>query len=108
MVISPLCLNAPDGAGCFPTDSIYCRHQHLEQGLNAPDGAGCFPTVSITITASVSMVSMHLMVLGASRRTMKDLKDFREDVSMHLMVLGASRRGEGVKPHGVYRWSQCT
>ena len=34
---------------------------------------------------------MHLMVLGASRRTMKDLKDFREDVSMHLMVLGASR-----------------
>ena len=31
------------------------------------------------------------MVLGASRRTMKDLKDFREDVSMHLMVLGASR-----------------
>ena len=36
-------------------------------------------------------VSMHLMVLGASRRTMKDLKDFREDVSMHLMVLGASR-----------------
>ena len=51
---------------------------------------------------------MHLMVLGASRRTMKDLKDFREDVSMHLMVLGASRRGEGVKPHGVYRWSQCT
>jgi len=37
-------------------------------GLNAPDGAGCFPTVLMVRSYMLcTSVSMHLMVLGASR-----------------------------------------
>ena len=35
-------LNAPDGAGCFPT--INGSEEDVQRCLNAPDGAGCFPT----------------------------------------------------------------
>ena len=35
--------------------------------LNAPDGAGCFPTPRPPLGLSRRGVSMHLMVLGASR-----------------------------------------
>ena len=36
-------LNAPGGAGCFPTRERHdCAIQRIR--LNAPDGAGCFPT----------------------------------------------------------------
>ena len=45
-VATPTSLNAPDGAGCFPTirvgfvvGKLFC--------LNAPDGAGCFPTLGV-------------------------------------------------------------
>ena len=84
-------LNAPDGAGCFPTssirDSTRMRDQvsmHLmvlgasrqdaemlsedeHECLNAPDGAGCFPTENLESMLTKNTVSMHLMVLGASR-----------------------------------------
>ena len=36
-------LNAPDGAGCFPT-MIGEDISEVAESLNAPDGAGCFPT----------------------------------------------------------------
>ena len=36
--------------------------------LNAPDGAGCFPTCDFGWSNNLYLcVSMHLMVLGASR-----------------------------------------
>ena len=42
-------------------------------GLNAPDGAGCFPTPENSPwDISAVTVSMHLMVLGASRRKKKE------------------------------------
>ena len=37
-------LNAPDGAGCFPTEGDDGVVERRLDGLNAPDGAGCFPT----------------------------------------------------------------
>ena len=36
-------LNAPDGAGCFPTER-WSDELPQESCLNAPGGAGCFPT----------------------------------------------------------------
>ena len=39
--------------------------------LNAPDGAGCFPTLHSLTPEDCRAVSMHLMVLGASR--LKDI-----------------------------------
>ena len=37
-------------------------------GLNAPDGAGCFPTpYTGKRLRTITIVSMHLMLLGASR-----------------------------------------
>ena len=46
-------------------------------------------------------VSMHLMVLGASRHGGWDSDTAAEQVSMHLMVLGASRPvAEGVGSSG--------
>ena len=49
------------------------RHGHLSSetllslSLNAPDGAGCFPTRHPRSSLESFCVSMHLMVLGASR-----------------------------------------
>ena len=41
----------------------------MAKSLNAPDGAGCFPTEKKDLRRSKKdYVSMHLMVLGASRR----------------------------------------
>ena len=37
-------LNAPDGAGCFPTMRAVPGRIRKHLRLNAPDGAGCFPT----------------------------------------------------------------
>ena len=37
-------LNAPGGAGCFPTPRVFAGEQIDAHGLNAPGGAGCFPT----------------------------------------------------------------
>ena len=62
-----------------------------DMGLNAPDGAGCFPTYDIWKEVADEIVSMHLMVLGASRRRQWCAGETRRLVSMHLMVLGASR-----------------
>ena len=59
-------LNAPDGAGCFPTKQAVCVDVK-EECLNAPDGAGCFPTHFRELRDYIPLVSMHLMVLGASR-----------------------------------------
>ena len=60
--------------------------------LNAPDGAGCFPTVEQMKSMMVDGgVSMHLMVLGASRPERNHNVHGTCCVSMHLMVLGASR-----------------
>ena len=62
-------------------------------GLNAPDGAGCFPTRWNKQTERLDdIVSMHLMVLGASRLSLTTSSLRRKTVSMHLMVLGASRQ----------------
>ena len=63
---------------------------HLSR-LNAPDGAGCFPTQGAVWAIHVNKVSMHLVVLGASRPEKGMTVQFKEYVSMHLMVLGASR-----------------
>ena len=43
------CLNAPDGAGCFPTFDEWLDEVTEEWCLNAPDGAGCFPTLTATV-----------------------------------------------------------
>ena len=68
------------------------RRTH-DRSLNAPDGAGCFPTViTINLFVVYGLVSMHLMVLGASRPWSEELTRAGFTVSMHLMVLGASRR----------------
>ena len=46
----------------------------LPSGLNAPNGAGCFPTPRATPNeVMAAYVSMHLMVLGASRLPDKQL-----------------------------------
>ena len=84
-------LNAPDGAGCSPT-TTFVIVATVATSLNAPDGAGCFPTgyTHVNISAYIS-VSMHLMMLGASRHYTKKMAESVAIVSMHLMVLGASR-----------------
>ena len=49
-------LNAPDGAGCFPTQDRVLPPGHAAEGLNAPDGAGCFPTCrELTLRADQRM-----------------------------------------------------
>ena len=61
------CLNAPDGAGCFPTKRAKPHHR-MVPSLNAPGGAGCFPTELMRrFEEQFAIVSMHLVVLGASR-----------------------------------------
>ena len=68
------------------------RHLYRIAGLNAPDGAGCFPTIEkLWGDLLWSFVSMHLMVLGASRLQGGIPTVPCDRVSMHLMVLGASR-----------------
>ena len=51
-------LNAPDGAGCFPTPGPCPWGGRGGPGLNAPDGAGCFPTLggimSVMFTISLN------------------------------------------------------
>ena len=53
-------------------------------------------------------VSMHLMVLGASRLLIAGLFAASVMVSMHLMVLGASRRGIMSIAATVIVVSQCS
>ena len=55
--------------------------------LGASRRQDCSPDCSLLPT-----VSMHLMVLGASRRLLPWIKRGIKLVSMHLMVLGASRQ----------------
>ena len=51
-------------------------------GLNAPDGAGCFPTEKLeSMLDNNTEVSMHLMVLGASRRTPINTHSYNEAMS---------------------------
>ena len=84
-------LNAPDGAGCSLTEVA----EHLsEQGytcLNAPDGAGCSLTINTIVPAAV-MLSLNApdgagcsLTHGAGSPTRFRLSI----VLMHLMVLGA-------------------
>ena len=82
----------------------------LETGLNAPDGAGCFPTLDSSPRSDFSPnVSMHLMVLGASRPRYTDKETLvHGSVSMHLMVLGASRLIGSDADTLCVEWSQCT
>ena len=58
-------LNAPSGAGCFPTYEGYLsKRPYL--CLNAPSGAGCFLTRKNSGQPSQEHhVLMHLLVLGA-------------------------------------------
>ena len=79
------------------------------QGLNAPDGAGCFPTYDKDFKGKEKPnVSMHLMVLGASRPDSVSGDPGSRTVSMHLMVLGASRLLCWKELSSSYWWSQCT
>ena len=101
-------LNAPDGAGCFPT-AEWVPGIGFWQGLNAPDGAGCFPTYDKDFKGKEKPnVSMHLMVLGASRPDSVSGDPGSRTVSMHLMVLGASRLLCWKELSSSYWWSQCT
>ena len=48
------------------SDDLFATAKDLS--LNAPDGAGCFPTYVVELRCRAAhLVSMHLMVLGASR-----------------------------------------
>ena len=98
-----------------------CRERRGRQSLNAPSGAWCFPTVRESRPQRCGNVSMHLLVLGASRRPNKRISgrappslnapsgawcfptpdealrnEVAELVSMHLLVLGAFRQTAGV------------
>ena len=50
-------LNAPDGAGCFPTNEDPEDLFRKYYGLNAPDGAGCFPTVQLVNSSTPTTMS---------------------------------------------------
>ena len=43
--LDPICLNAPDGAGCSLTFKDALERAHSQFRLNAPDGAGCSLTL---------------------------------------------------------------
>ena len=78
--------------------------------LNAPSGAQCFPTMDVNVLMYVfrKIVSMHLLVLSASRRAGEEHPVRTVRVSMHLLVLSASRQSP---PRGSARprpSSQCT
>ena len=44
---------------------------HEVEGLNAPSGAGCFPTTTTDDGIFQVSVLMHLLVLGAFRRRLR-------------------------------------
>ena len=58
-------LNAPFGAQCFPTEAAIRFAEG--SGLNAPFGAQCFPTSLSNSLTGTCRVSMHLLVLSAFR-----------------------------------------
>ena len=62
--------------------------------LNAPFGAQCFPTEARLAVGEWTVVSMHLLVLSAFRRVCYEAGQVVW-VSMHLLVLSAFRP-EGV------------
>ena len=85
-------LNTPFGAWCFPTEGVNKEGQLLHQGLNAPSGAWCFPTdAAHAVRSQPHGVLMHLLVLGAFRRSLLSFRSCRLSVSMHLLVLDAFR-----------------
>ena len=73
-------------------------HRGLRRGfsplrLNAPSGAQCFPTGLAAVLGIVDgLVSMHLLVLSAFRHEQQCVTK-STTVSMHLLVLSAFRRG---------------
>ena len=114
-------LNAPFGAWCFPTQGEATNINQIAQSqctfwclvlsdwrlsldyytwrkrLNALSGAWCFPTGNRLTYMHQSVVSMHLLVLGAFRPQMRNPADVTTNhVSMHLLVLGAFRRGRAI------------
>ena len=59
-------LNAPFGARCFLTASLFGFHRAETGSLNAPFGARCFlTTVRTDYGAVLTVVLMHRLVLGA-------------------------------------------
>ena len=60
------------------------------ESLNAPSGAGCFRTTKCRhCSATLYVVLMHLLVLGAFGRPPAQDQGVHGWVLMHLLVLGA-------------------
>ena len=88
------------------SDPLYAHTRVWEKCLNAPFGAQCFPTLSLTKRmVSLSLVSMHLLVLSAFRPAAAwCFSGFDSPVSMHLLVLSAFRLEFSVlRPHASFR-----
>ena len=101
---SIVCLNAPFGAQCFPTDlrraaaecnpqsqcTFWCSvlsdarntsYVFMSSSLNAPFGAQCFPTRTSHGCSDRNQVSMHLLVLSAFRLSTRALASASSSMS---------------------------